>query len=63
MAELNFKSAFDLTALIRKREAKPSEAVAHACAIQIVAERQRDDLVPQGGVCLRTGAAMEPKVA
>ncbi len=32
MAELNFKSAFELTALIRKREVKPSEAVAHALA-------------------------------
>ena len=32
MAELNFKSAFELTALIRKRELKPSEAVAHALA-------------------------------
>jgi len=32
MAELNFKSASELTALIRKRELKPSEAVAHALA-------------------------------
>ena len=32
MAELNFKSACELTALIRKRELKPSEAVAHALA-------------------------------
>ncbi|MGH7915595.1 MAG: amidase [Candidatus Binataceae bacterium] len=32
MAELSFKSAFELTALIRKREVKPSEAVAHAIA-------------------------------
>ncbi|MGZ6195455.1 MAG: amidase, partial [Candidatus Binataceae bacterium] len=30
MTELNFKSACELTALIRKREVKPSEAVAHA---------------------------------
>src|SRR5260370_1726669 len=29
MAELNFKSACELIALIRKRELKPSEAVAH----------------------------------
>ena len=32
MAKLNFKSACELTALIRKRELKPSEAVAHALA-------------------------------
>src|SRR5437660_6537269 len=32
MAELNFESACELTALIRKRELKPSEAVAHALA-------------------------------
>jgi hypothetical protein len=32
MAELKFKSACDLTALIHKRELKPSEAVAHALA-------------------------------
>jgi hypothetical protein len=32
MAELKFKSACELTALIRKRELKPSEAVAHALA-------------------------------
>jgi hypothetical protein len=32
MAELNFKSACELTALIRKRDLKPSEAVAHALA-------------------------------
>jgi aspartyl-tRNA(Asn)/glutamyl-tRNA(Gln) amidotransferase subunit A len=30
MTELNFKSACELAALIRKREVKPSEAVAHA---------------------------------
>lgn len=32
MTELSFKSAFELTALIRRREVKPSEAVAHALA-------------------------------
>ncbi len=32
MAELSFKSALELSALIRKREVKPSEAVAHALA-------------------------------
>src|SRR6185437_10253472 len=32
MAELSFKSAFELAALIRKREVKSSEAVAHALA-------------------------------
>ena len=32
MAELNFKSACELTALIRKRKLKPSEVVAHALA-------------------------------
>ncbi|HZO80757.1 MAG TPA: amidase [Candidatus Binataceae bacterium] len=32
MAELDFKSAFELMALIRRREVKPSEAVGHALA-------------------------------
>lgn len=32
MAELSFKSAFELMGLIRKRELKPSEVVAHALA-------------------------------
>lgn len=32
MAELEFKSAFELMALIRRREVKPSEVVAHALA-------------------------------
>jgi aspartyl-tRNA(Asn)/glutamyl-tRNA(Gln) amidotransferase subunit A len=32
MAQLDFKSAFELTGLIRRREVKPSEAVAHAIA-------------------------------